>query len=209
MQGVTAVTRSVRVEPGILIQIFPLWLLEWSCNGLKSFSRGLRNVKEGGISARKVAQMWKCWDWAWRNQAQDCRSDKMGEWPLTVGRALLHFFFFLTKNQKQKKKKPVGRLANWACKQGLELVLGWVLSSVKNFLSKEVGIYTVLRQQARKVVSEFHHFFIPSPFIKLSSSQYTIFPIKIYCVSLTKRAFSVRVPYNSHIVINLLEAVWL
>ena len=119
------------------------------------------------------------------------------------------FFFFLTKNEKQKQKKPVGRLANWVCKQGLELVLGWVLSSVKNFLSKEVGIYTVLRQQARKVVSEFHHFFIPSPFIKLSSSQYTIFPIKIYCVSLKKRTFSVRVPYNSHIVINLLEAVWL
>ena len=140
MQGVTAVTRSVRVEPGILIQIFPLWLLEWSCNGLKSFSRGLRDVKEGGISARKVAQMWKCGDWAWRNQPLDGTSDKMGEWPLTVGRALLHFFFFfLTKNEKQKQKKPVGRLANWACKQGLELVLGWVLSSVKNFLSKELS----------------------------------------------------------------------
>ena len=103
MLGVTAVTRSVRVEQGIPIQIFPLWLLKWSCNGLKSFSRGLRDVKEGGISARKVAQMWKCGDWAWRNQPLDGRSDKMEEWPLTFGRALLHFFFFFF-NQKWKSE---------------------------------------------------------------------------------------------------------
>ena len=208
MLGVTAVTRSLRVEPGILRQIFLLWLLEWSCNGLKSFSRGLRDVKEGGISARKVAQMWKCGDWAWRNQPLDGRSDKMGEWPLTVGRALLHFFFFLTKNEEQKKN----RFADWLIELangGFSLSTDGFFKSVKQFLSKEVEICTVLRQEARKVVSEFHHFFLPPPFNKLSSSQYTILPIKIYCVSLNKRAFSVRVPYNGHTVINLLEAVWL
>ena len=80
--------------------------------------------------------------------------------------------------------------------------------SMETFLNKEVEIYAILRQQARKMVSEFHHFFIPSPFIKLSSSQYTILPIKIYCVSLSKRAFPVSVPYNGH-TINLLEAVLL
>ena len=125
------------------------------------------------------------------------------------GSSPFFFFFFLTKNEKQKQKN---RLADWLIElanRGLSLSSDGFFKSVKNFLSKKVGIYTVLRQQARKVVSEFHHFFIPSPFIKLSSSQYRIFPIKIYCVSLNKRAFSVRVPYNSHTVINLLEAVWL
>ena len=199
-------TRSVRVEKGILIQIFPLWLLEWSCNGLKNFLKGLRDVKEGGISARKVAQMWKCWDWAWRNQAQDCRSDKMGEWPLTVGRALLHFFFFLNKKWPSTTTK---QFADWliALANGcFSLSKDGFFKSVKTFLNKELGIYAVLRQPARKVVSEFHNFFIPSPFIKFSSSQYTILPIKIYCVSLNKRAFPIRVPYNGH-TINLLEAV--
>ena len=29
---------------------FPqLWLLEWGCNGLKNVSKGLRDVKEGGV----------------------------------------------------------------------------------------------------------------------------------------------------------------
>ena len=82
---------------------FPLWLLEWSSNGLKNFLKGLRDVKEGGIRARKVAQMWKCWDWAWRNQAQECRSDKMG---VTFDRrkgSSPFFFFFLTKNEQQQQ----------------------------------------------------------------------------------------------------------
>ena len=38
---------------------FPqLLLLELGCNGLKNFSKRLKDVKEGGISARKAGQMW-------------------------------------------------------------------------------------------------------------------------------------------------------
>ena len=38
---------------------FPqLWLLEWGCNGLKNVTKGLRDVKEGGISARKAGLLW-------------------------------------------------------------------------------------------------------------------------------------------------------
>ena len=34
---------------------FPkLWLLEWGCNGLKNVTKGLRDTKEGEISARKA-----------------------------------------------------------------------------------------------------------------------------------------------------------
>ena len=119
---------------------------------------------------------------------------------MTVGRALLHFL------EQQKKQ-----FADWLIELangGFSLSTDAFFKSVETFLNKEVEIYAVLRQQARKVVSEFHHFFIPSPFNQLSSSQYTILPIKIYWVSLNKRAFPVRVPYNGH-TINLLEAVWL
>ena len=54
-------TGSVGVEPGILIlSSFPqLWLLEWGCNGLKNVSKGFKDVKEKGISARKVGEMWE------------------------------------------------------------------------------------------------------------------------------------------------------
>ena len=53
------ITRSVEVEPAIiLIQTPQLWLLEGDYNGLKNFSKGLTDVKEGGIiSARKWQPM--------------------------------------------------------------------------------------------------------------------------------------------------------
>ena len=38
---------------------FPqLWLLEWGCNGLKNVTKGLQDVREGGISARKAGLLW-------------------------------------------------------------------------------------------------------------------------------------------------------
>ena len=38
---------------------FPqLGLLEWGCKGLKNVTKGLRDVKEGGISARKAGLLW-------------------------------------------------------------------------------------------------------------------------------------------------------
>ena len=38
---------------------FPqLWLLEWGWNGLKNVSKGLRDVEERWISARKAGQLW-------------------------------------------------------------------------------------------------------------------------------------------------------
>ena len=33
-------------------------MLEWGCNGLKNVTKGLREVKEGGISARKAGLLW-------------------------------------------------------------------------------------------------------------------------------------------------------
>ena len=42
-------------ELNLEFSYFPqLWLLEWGCNGLKNVTKGLRDVKEGGISARKA-----------------------------------------------------------------------------------------------------------------------------------------------------------
>ena len=35
-------------------RLFQTPLLEWGCNGLKHATNGLRDVKEGGISARKA-----------------------------------------------------------------------------------------------------------------------------------------------------------
>ena len=52
------ITGSAKVEPGIIIKIPQLWRLEWGYNGLKNYSKGLRDVEEGGISARKAAQIW-------------------------------------------------------------------------------------------------------------------------------------------------------
>ena len=40
------------------LQISQLWLVEWGFNGLKNSPKGLRDVKERGISARKTVQMW-------------------------------------------------------------------------------------------------------------------------------------------------------
>ena len=53
-----SITGSAEIVPGILIQIPQLWLVEWSCNGLKNSPKGLRDVKEGEISGRKAAQVW-------------------------------------------------------------------------------------------------------------------------------------------------------
>ena len=112
--------------------------------------------------------------------------------PLTVGQTKwesdlwpsegLFSNFFLNKKWKTKKNN---RFADWLIELAngsFSLSTDGFFKSVKKLLSKEVEIYTVLRQQARKEVSEFHHFFIRFPYIKLSSSQYTILPIKIYCV---------------------------
>ena len=91
--------RKREVEPGILIQ------MGWGCNGLKNFSKGLRDVKEGGISATKRQP--KCGDCAWRKSTLHVRLN--GRVTLTVGRALLQFFLY--KNEKKKKKKLVRKLA--------------------------------------------------------------------------------------------------
>ena len=88
--------RKREVEPGILIQ------MGRGCNGLKNFSKGLRDVKESGISARKRQS--KCGDCAWRKSTLHVRLN--GGVTLTVGRALLLFFVY--KNEKKKKKRKTG-----------------------------------------------------------------------------------------------------
>ena len=35
-----------------------VWIRHWGCNGLKNVTRGLRDVKEGGTSARKAGLLW-------------------------------------------------------------------------------------------------------------------------------------------------------
>ena len=51
------ITGSVGVEPGILI-LSPVVTARIRLNGLKNVSKELRDVKEGGISARRALQMW-------------------------------------------------------------------------------------------------------------------------------------------------------
>ena len=43
---------------GILILSPVGTAIEWGCNGLKNVTKGLRDVKEGGISARKEGLLW-------------------------------------------------------------------------------------------------------------------------------------------------------
>ena len=46
-------------ELNLKFSYFPqLGLIEWGCNGLKSVTKGLRDLKEGGISARKAGLLW-------------------------------------------------------------------------------------------------------------------------------------------------------
>ena len=54
------ITESGGVEPGILI-LSPVVTarVRLQCNGLKNVTKGLRDVKEGGISARKAGLL-KC-----------------------------------------------------------------------------------------------------------------------------------------------------
>ena len=81
-------------------------------------------------------------------------------------------FFFYQKMKKQNKTKQsqsadgLIKLAN----RGFGLSTDAFLKSVKKFLDKEARTIYHLTQQTKKVVSEFHNFFVPFPFIKLSPS---------------------------------------
>ena len=101
MTAFSIYNRKREVEPGILIQ------MGRGCNGLKNFSKGLRDVKEGGISARKRQP--KCGDCAWRKSTLHVRLN--GGVTLTVGRALLHFFVYKNEKKEKEKEKPIRKLA--------------------------------------------------------------------------------------------------
>ena len=69
-----------------------------------------------------------------------------------------------------KNKQQKNLFADWLIELAngaFSLSTDGFFKSVKKFISKEVEIYTVLRQQARKVVSEFHHFFYSFPFYQI------------------------------------------
>ena len=51
------ITGNVGAEPGFSYKS-PVVTAKWGCDSLKNFSKGPRDLKEGGISARKTAQMW-------------------------------------------------------------------------------------------------------------------------------------------------------
>ena len=83
------------------------------------------------------------------------------------------FFFFFKQKMKKQNKKKQSQSADWLIKlanRGFGLSTDAFLKSVKKFLDKEARTIYHLRQQAKKVVSEFHNFFVPFPFIKLSPS---------------------------------------
>ena len=127
------------------LQISQLWLVEWGFNGLKNSPKGLRDVKERGISARKTVQMWGL---IMKKSTLQVRK-KRGEWPLTVGRAPSSFF------SKKEKKTRLLELANHPGR------VPYISEKVPRQGSKN---YTIKGYQARKAALEFHHFFYPFPF---------------------------------------------
>ena len=90
--------RKREVEPGILIQ------MGRGCNGLKNLSKGLRDVKEGGISARKRQP--KCGDCAWRTSTLHVRLNGGVTFDRRKGPSPV-----LKNEKKKKKKKTVRKLA--------------------------------------------------------------------------------------------------
>ena len=89
--------------------------LSLNCNGLKNVTKGLRDVKEGGISARKAGLLWGL---SMKKSTLQVRLnrrvtfDRLVEVPSPI---------FLN---KKWRKKVVCRLANWACKLRLRHVHG-------------------------------------------------------------------------------------
>ena len=86
---------------------------------------------------------------------------------MTVGKALLQLFFF------DKKLKKKIQFADWLIElanRGFGLSTDAFLKSGKKFLDKEARTMPSKTASQAEEVSEFHHFFIPSPFIKLSPS---------------------------------------
>ena len=101
----------------LLLSYFPhLWLLEWGCNGLKNVTKGLRDVKEGGISARKAGLLWGL---SMKKSTLQVRLNRR----VTFDRRVEVPSPSLSVNKKWRKK-VVCRLANWACKLRLRHVHG-------------------------------------------------------------------------------------
>ena len=76
--------------------------------------------------------------------------------------------FFLMKNKNKKKQ-----FADWLIElanRGFGLSTDAFLKSVKKFLDKEARTIPFKTASQAEVVSEFHHFLIPPPFISLSPS---------------------------------------
>ena len=146
------------------LQISQLWLVEWGFNGLKNSPKGLRDVKERGISARKTVQMWGL---IMKKSTLQVRK-KRGEWPLTVEGPRPVFL-------AKRRKKP-GYLS-------LQTTLDVFLKSVKKFLDKEVRTIPLKDTKPGKRLWSFIIFFIPSPFISeyKSSLHWHIIPLKAVC----------------------------
>ena len=147
------------------LQISQLWLVEWGFNGLKNSPKGLRDVKERGISARKTVQMWGTDNW--RNQL--CRSERNGVSDLWPSEGPCPVFL------AKRRKKP-GYLS-------LQTTLDVFLKSVKKFLDKEVRTIPLKDTKPGKRLWSFIIFFIPSPFISeyKSSLHWHIIPLKAVC----------------------------
>ena len=106
-------------------------MLEWGCNGLKNVTKGLRDVKEGGISARKAGLL--CGLSMKKSTLQvrlnrGVTFDRRIEVPPTS-------FFPLIKNEGKKS------FADWLiglANCGFGMSTDAFLKSVKKFLDKEV-----------------------------------------------------------------------
>ena len=106
-----------------------LWLLEWGWNGLKNFTKGLRDVKEGGIRTSKAGRMWRL---TMKKSTLQVRLNGRVTFDRRIESPSLEFFFCSIKNKIIKKW--LIKLAN----RVFGLSTNAFLKSVKKFLDKEV-----------------------------------------------------------------------
>ena len=107
-------------------------MLEWGCNGLKNVTKGLRDVKEGGISARKAGSLWGL---SMKKSTLQVRLNRRVTFDHRVEVPSLSFFFFKKKNEERKS------FADWKIELancGFGMSTDAFLKSVKKFLDKEV-----------------------------------------------------------------------
>ena len=121
------ITESVRFEPGFSY-FLQLWRKEWACNGLKNVTKGWRDVKEGGISARKAGLLWD--RLSMKKSTLQVRLNRRVTFDRRIEVPSPSFIFFLIKNEEKKS------FADWLIEhanRGFCMSTDAFLKSVKKF----------------------------------------------------------------------------